>query len=276
MLQGFQADVGDELADALGPDVVADLGLPLLAQADGDHLHQAALVRARVDRVGLDPVDDDDTVRLERVRVDHHGHAEPRRGAHLHHVHARSDRGAGERFGDPEVLEQGLLALRGGPAVAAHGRDDERPRPRRLELADDETGHLGEAGDSAAAHGDRDLGSARDGPQDVLFRQPVQERAFDVVDLRPFEALRDPYHSGDGDVPEEVVDTAHRLFVLSLARREHDPFENRFCRRSLPAGSGAVKVARAGDGVPGTNCLTPSGKPCRIGDDPNFVKGGQA
>ena len=58
------------------------IGPLLLAQPDGDHLHQPALDRPREVRVDLHPVDRDDQVRsLERVAIDEHrdaGRTSPR------------------------------------------------------------------------------------------------------------------------------------------------------------------------------------------------------
>ena len=73
-----------ERREALAMERVGSL---LLAQADGDHLHQAALDLAVEIGVRLDTVDRDDQVGLlEGVPIDEDGHAR-RHFAELHRLH---------------------------------------------------------------------------------------------------------------------------------------------------------------------------------------------
>ena len=108
-----------------------DLGGPLpLAQADGEHLEQPALVPPGERRVRLDPVEQDDAVGLEGVAVEMDRQAE-RVGAQHDGLHLGSDRAADRGLGDAQLGQAAPLPGRGAAAVAPHRGDDEGVEPER-------------------------------------------------------------------------------------------------------------------------------------------------
>ena len=107
------------------------LGPLALAQADGEHLQQAALVPAGERGVRLDPVEQDDPVGLEGVPVEVDRQAEAV-GAEDGRFHLGPDRAAERRLGDAELGEQRPLPFGRPAAVAAHRRDDERAEAQGL------------------------------------------------------------------------------------------------------------------------------------------------
>jgi hypothetical protein len=103
---------------------VAALSALLLTHADDHHLHQAALVLAAEGGVGLHAAYHHDAVGLGGVLVQVDrlalGGRDDDDG-----LHAGLDGYAHGLFGDAVAGEHLQLALGGGSAVAAHGREDE-------------------------------------------------------------------------------------------------------------------------------------------------------
>ena len=136
---GLPDDLAADEEEALGHGVIpggmSDVGAVLLAQADGHHLHQAALVLPLKSGVGLDAVDHDNAVGLMGVLIDVHIHAPY--VADLHRLHGREDGAAHALLGDAVARENAALALIGGAAVTAHGGDQERLGPQLPDQAHD-------------------------------------------------------------------------------------------------------------------------------------------
>ena len=99
-------------------------GAFLLAQPDGQHLHEAAADRALEVRVWLHPVDHHDVVGAEGVSVEID--RKPVRGlAETRRLDVGADGTSRRRLVDAVVLQYPALAFRRRSAVAAHGRHDE-------------------------------------------------------------------------------------------------------------------------------------------------------
>ena len=100
------------------------LRLHAVAEADRDHLHETALVRAVEVGVGLHPVHDDRGRRLRRLRVGHDLHPADL-GGQLDHIHARAHRASEVLLVEPVRRQHLALALGGCAAVASHRRHHE-------------------------------------------------------------------------------------------------------------------------------------------------------
>ena len=118
---------------------LVDLRGPLaLAQADGQHLEQAALVPSGERGVRLDPVEQDDAVGLDR-RCGRSGSAGRSELVPEHdRVHLGADRAADGVLGDAELGQERLLARRrcrrrGSPS--RRRRTGAKPSPRRVSTA---------------------------------------------------------------------------------------------------------------------------------------------
>ena len=81
--------------------------------------------------------------------------------ADLHTLHAGADLQAGGLPGQAEGFDHGLLALRGGPVVGAHARDQKRPCAVVAKPVPGGLGDFNEVADSATARGDRHLPARR-------------------------------------------------------------------------------------------------------------------
>ena len=136
-LRTSPGDAADDLVEAviLGR-VVIDLGPGGLAQADQQHLHQAAFDGGGEVRVRLDAVADQHVVGLhgEAIEMERKafGGAADDDG-----LRAGADGAADGRLGDAVGFQQAALAFGGAAAVAAHGGDQKgcAPRPRRCSTA---------------------------------------------------------------------------------------------------------------------------------------------
>ncbi len=104
----------------------------------------------------LDPVDDNDPVRVECDLVAVHGNPVIE-GCNAHHLHGRDHGHPHRLFGDPVSRQHLPLALRVSPTVASHCGDDEGPCPPRGELLDQRAQDEGELSDVPASRGERDL-----------------------------------------------------------------------------------------------------------------------
>ena len=134
----------------------------LLAEADGHHFHQAALIPPAVGRVRLDTVEEEDAVGGRRVAVDADRAAAHGAFPDLDRVHAAEHRAAHGFLRDAVAGQTIALTLARRAAVAAHGRDDERLRAAVLQELDDRAREVAVAVDPAAAAGERDAHSGPD------------------------------------------------------------------------------------------------------------------
>ena len=152
-------------ADVHGRPVGHDRPL-MLPQTDDQHLHQAAFDVGSEVGVGLDPVHQDDVIRLGGVLV--HQHREPPgHPADLHRLHGGKD-GNLHALGRHAIARQDLeLSLRRGAAVTPHGRANERLRPKRLQALTRGFQNRADVGDAAAAPGDGHPGAGLHSPRQV-------------------------------------------------------------------------------------------------------------
>ncbi len=128
------------------------LGPLTLAQADRQHLEQAALVTARERGVRLDPVEEDDPVGGQGVgvEVDRQAEAVPPEDDRRH---LGPDRAADRSFGDAQFGQERPLAGLGPAAVAPHRRHDERAVAQFEQRPHRRAGDGGDPGDPAAPDG---------------------------------------------------------------------------------------------------------------------------
>ena len=202
---GDRRDEAGELVVALPVERVRAL---LLAQADGEHLHEPALHGPREASVGLDAVHGDDEVgALECVAIDEDGDA-GQDLAEVDRLHRRSDLAA-HRLGRDAVAGEHLeLAGRGRAAMAAHGRDDEDLGARLAQAVHDRLHDDVDAVDAAASRGHAGAGP---GPHRAHHRPEGRAgRRRDVVQLSRVEALADEGPAREGGRTElGVGDTGH-------------------------------------------------------------------
>ena len=205
--------------------MVDALGALLLAQADGHHLHQAALVGAPEGGVGLDAVEEDDAVRLRGVLVNEHRLVADAGDADLDGLHGALDGAAHGLLGDAVVLQDLGLALGGGTAVAAHGGHDVGLGALGLDEVHDGPGHQGVVVDAAAAAGDGDFLAGLDLAADLGAVQLPDDDAGDVAlgDAGFVKVLADLDHAGNGGVFDEVGNGLHISFLLYGLRRRRRP-----------------------------------------------------
>ena len=99
-----------------------------LSKTNGHHLDEAGLVGPPERGVGLYPAEDDDAVRVMSGLV--HPHLVPvRKHIHPDRLHTGNDGAAAKLLRNAKTLQNNPLALSGGPAVTAHGGNDEGFRP---------------------------------------------------------------------------------------------------------------------------------------------------
>ena len=161
-----------------------------LAQADEQHLHQAALDGGGEVGVRLDAVADQDVVGLhgEAIEVQRHALGSV---ADDDGFRAGADGAAHGRLGDAVGFQHAALAFGGAAAVAAHGGDQEGPRTEAAEVLDGRAEDGDDVGDAAAAGGD---GHALAGPQRPLQLEAGQfgvDRRGDIRDAGSLEGLAD-------------------------------------------------------------------------------------
>ena len=190
--------LGQQLAEDIHAVGVQLGGAGDLAHADGHHLDDAALDGRTEVGMRLDPAHEGDRVGSSRELVHVDRHAVDL--AQLHHFHLRLDRAADIALGDAVVLQHLALAFGRGAAVAAHGGEDEGLGAEGLELGHHLLHALGDVGDAAAAHTERNghaglHGAAHLGPLELLHY-----RLADVVDPGGFEFLPDMDHAGQRDI----------------------------------------------------------------------------
>ena len=128
------------------------------AEADGDHLEQAAFDLAHEIGVPLHAAAEHDAIAFVGVAV-HIGLDALGRFAERHHVERTAHRAADSLLDDAVVGEHVGLALGGGGAVAAHGWKDEGAHALRLPVLDGGARDGGDIGDAAAAHADGHAGA---------------------------------------------------------------------------------------------------------------------
>ena len=218
----YVGDRRDELVEGGEALAMERVGALLLAQADGDHLQQAALDLAGEVGVRLDPVDRHDQVRvLERVAVHEDRHA----GSDLTELdglHARTDLAADRLRGDAVGGEHLELALGGGTAMAAHGGHDEHLGACLAHPFDRRRHDLVDPVDAAAADGQADPRARRDGGHDRLERRA--HRSAHVPDLGRVHAVAHQGPLGQGAVHElgetgPAVGRTGRFAWLAQGRR---------------------------------------------------------
>ena len=147
-------DLDHEVADAFDAVAVQGERLLVFTQADGGHLHQAALYAGAEVRVGFDPVDEHHTVGLRGDPVHVHGHPVLRL-PDLDDLHGGTYRGTAKFFRHAQGLQDLDLPLCRGPAVAAHRRHYEGLRLHLLQDLDEGAQNLIYLCDAAAARGER-------------------------------------------------------------------------------------------------------------------------
>src|SRR4029453_8065611 len=171
-------------------------------------------------------------------------------------VHARPDRRADRGLGDAEAVEDAGLALRGGAAVVAHHRKDERQRALRLQHRHHRADDLGDAIDAAAAGADGDAfaeGGARlVGEQ---RRQLCGERA-----CRIGEAVRGDVRLDDELARERGIGREadrHQASISSANRLDY----TRSCHRParVPVIGSEVAMTRLNSFGARTTLQTPNG-----------------
>ena len=192
------------------------LGAFLLAQADGHHLHQAALIGAAEGGVGLDAVEEDNAVRLGGVLVDEYRLVADTGDADLDRLHGALDGAAHGLFGNAVIPENLGLALGGGTAVAAHSGHNVGLSALGLDEVHDGSGHQGVVVDAAAAAGNGDLLAGLNLAAQVL---PVQLLSDDggnlaLQDTGLVKILPDLYHPRNGGVLDKVCDCFHIISSL--------------------------------------------------------------
>ena len=181
-------------ADIHGRPVGHDRPL-VLPQTDDQHLHQAAFDVGSEVGVGLDPVHQDDVIRLGGVLV--HQHREPpRHPADLHRLHGGKD-GNLHALGGHAIARQDLeLPLRRGAAVAPHGRNNKRLRSQRLQALACGFENRGDVGDAAAAPGDGHAGPGLEAPREVQLADLGRDRGGDIRHHGGVDLLPDAMHLG--------------------------------------------------------------------------------
>ena len=100
-----------ELGHAPEAEHMGGVGAFLFAKADGDHLHQAALVGTAESVVRLDAIDHDNAVGLVGMLVHQHRKAVIQ-NAEFDDVHGGNNRAAGARFGHSQIRPAPASALR--------------------------------------------------------------------------------------------------------------------------------------------------------------------
>ena len=167
---------GDAVGQLAKAARVAGLGALLLAQADGQHLDQPALVAAAKRAVRLDPAQNQGGVRRRRQLVAERGQAGGRL-AERHHLHRRPDRRADRLLGHPHLGQQLHLAVGGGAAVAAHRRHHERLGAQPSHGRGQQPHQLGQIGEAPAAHRQRyPLSRAHHAGQAAAGQRPLHCR----------------------------------------------------------------------------------------------------
>ena len=156
-------DARHQLAQPPGAVGVQRLGLDPLAEPDGRHLHEPALVRAVEVGVLLDAVDDDRRGRGRGVGVGDDRHREVVLAGDRDDVHRRAHGAALPAVDEPVRREDVALAGRGGATVAAHRRHEERRGALGTHPGDDPGDDGGQVADAPRADRDRHLGAGRDG-----------------------------------------------------------------------------------------------------------------
>src|SRR5262249_30579219 len=145
---------------------VDDLCAGLFAETDGADLGQPTFERTAKVGVRLDPVHQQDVIRFQRGRAHEHWHLV--HGADLLDVHAGDDRHAHALARDAVASQDLALALRGGSAVAAHGRNDEWTAANFSDGVAARAQDRDDVGDAAAAGCDRHALGLRDALQGWL------------------------------------------------------------------------------------------------------------
>ena len=164
------------------PQTVVVLGAGLLAEADRELLHEAALDGAHEIGVRLHAVDQDDAVGLPGEAVEEEGDALDL--AQRDDLHGGADRRPDGRLGDAEVREHLGLAGGGGAAVRAHGRHDEGLEAGGREPRDEAADQHGDVGDAAAADSYGDAGARRERGERRLRARPLGLERREHVDGR--------------------------------------------------------------------------------------------
>ena len=173
--------------------MIAD-GPPVLPQADGQHLGQAAFDLGVEVGVGLDAVDDGDVVRFQRVPVQHH--RGPLRGlSNGKSLHGGPDGHAHGGLGDAVVLQHPALSFSRPAPVASHGGNDEGQRPPLFQLLRQAPDDGCDVGHAPAAGGD---GHAVPRFQAAQVEPPhlPSHSGRNVRHLSRTETLPDPNHLG--------------------------------------------------------------------------------
>ena len=240
-----------EFEHALGVEVVGALLLP---EADGKHFHQARFDRSAEIGVRLDPPDGDRGIGVVGVLVEPHRHVAFDE-AEFHRVHARADRAAHRRFGDPVVRDECGLVLRDRPCMAAHRRDDERLGSAGLHRINGGADDFVDTINPAAARGDRHRHARLDGVAHAIAGEFGAHGGIDVVDARRDQLLPDRRPHRKRPALEDLQ--THRATTPDLVRLAADPSRT----ASVPH-DGAARAARCQRRSPTLRCRTPA---CRRG-----------
>ena len=140
----------------------------------------------------LDAIDDADPVGLGSDPVAPDGQTESL--ASLDDVHAGPERAAHGRLRDAVVRQDLELALRGGAAVAAHGREDEGLRAECLQMVHHRPDDDRNVGNAATARSYGHRVAALDGQLRRVHGSPDPRR--DVGQAVPGKGLPHPVHQG--------------------------------------------------------------------------------
>ena len=188
--------------------LVADAGAVLLAQADGQHLHDAAFIFAVEIGVGLDAAHGHDVVAGEGEGVQPDvqaflGHA------HLAGLHSGMDLAAAGLLGDAVVVQDGLLALGGGAAVAAHGRHDIGRGADALELLGEGPQDHHAVGDLTAGGGKAHRAAGLDAVQGTLALESVPYSLGHILNVGIVHPVAHFVKLGDLNILQKVFYNAH-------------------------------------------------------------------
>ena len=206
-------------AGALMMDALSAL---LLAKANGHHLHQAAFIGATEGGVGLDAVEEDDTVGFRGILIHIYRLMTHTGNADLHRLHGAFHGAAHGLLRNAVILEDLKLAFGSSAAVTAHSRHNVRLGTLGLDKVYNGTGHHSIVIDAAAAAGNGDLLAGLDLAADLGAIQLPGDDTGNITfrNAGLVEVLADLDHFGDRCVFDQVGNSFHVL-LLSRRRRRH-------------------------------------------------------
>ncbi len=186
--KGRPADRHNVAEHSFHAQLMARLGSLLLAEADGDHLHQPAFVPAPKGDMRLDPVHQHDAVGCGGVGIEPRDQAVFGR-SQVDHVHGGAHGRSHRLLADAHAKEQALLPLGRRPAVTAHGGEDKRMGALGLEMINQDSHDHRLVRDATAADSNGNAHSRSDRVQHARALQAIAKHSFDIRDDRPLKRL---------------------------------------------------------------------------------------